>query len=51
MSGEKFATTANSSVVLQRRHRIGAQIAPDEPVTDPREAEQRAVAWLQTGGL
>lgn len=28
----------------------GAQIVPDEPVTDPREAEQRAVAWLQTGG-
>ena len=28
----------------------GAQIAPDEPVTDPRDAEQRAVAWLQTGG-
>jgi len=24
----------------------GAQIVPDEPVTDPREAEQRAVAWL-----
>ena len=28
----------------------GAQIVPDEPVTDPGEAEQRAVAWLQTGG-
>jgi C-terminal processing protease CtpA/Prc len=27
----------------------GGQIAPDEEVTLPREAEQRAVAWLQTG--
>jgi C-terminal processing protease CtpA/Prc len=28
----------------------GGPIAPDEEVTDPREAEQRAVAWLHTRG-
>ncbi len=27
----------------------GGQIAPDEEVLVPRDAEQRAVAWLQTG--
>ena len=26
----------------------GAQIMPDKEFTDPREVEQRAVAWLQT---
>ena len=26
----------------------GGPISPDEMVTDPKEAEQRAVAWLQT---
>ena len=35
------------SVMADRtRAPYGAQIAPDEPVSDPREAEQRAVAWL-----
>ncbi len=29
----------------------GAHILPDEEFTDPREVEQRAVAWLHTGGL
>jgi len=39
-----------STMADRTRVPYGAQIAPDEPVTDPREAEQRAVAWLQTGG-
>jgi carboxyl-terminal processing protease len=30
------------------RSPYGAQIVPDEQVADPQEAEQRAVAWLQT---
>ena len=29
----------------------GGPITPDEELTDPREAEQRAVAWLLTRGL
>ena len=35
-----------STMADRTRVPYGAQIAPDEPVTDPREAEQRAVAWL-----
>jgi C-terminal processing protease CtpA/Prc len=31
------------------RSPYGAQLVPDEQVADPREVEQRAVAWLQTG--
>jgi len=30
------------------KFQYGGPIAPDEGVMDPREAEQRAVAWLHT---
>lgn len=38
------------SVMADRtKFMYGAQIAPDEYLTDPKEVEQRAVAWLHTG--
>ena len=51
MSDGALVFVATGVMADRTRFSYGAQIAPDEPVTDPREAEQRAVAWLQTGGL
>ena len=51
MSDGALVFVATGAMADRTRFSYGSPIAPDEPVTDPREAEQRAVAWLQTGGL
>lgn len=42
--------TLTTSVMADRaKNRFGDRVAPDEVVTDPAQAIQRAIAWLQTG--
>ena len=50
MSDGALVHVATGVMADRTRFSYGAPLAPDEAVTDPREAEQRAVAWLQTGG-
>ena len=48
MSDGALVFVATGAMADRTRFSYGTPIAPDEPVTDPREAEQRAVAWLLT---
>lgn len=48
MSDGALVFVAVGVMADRTRSPYGAQIVPDEQVTDPREAEQRAIAWLHT---
>jgi C-terminal processing protease CtpA/Prc len=49
LSGGATFTITTSVMADRAKNRFGDSIAPDEVISDPSQAIQRAIEWLQTG--